>query len=85
MKNRMTYLAVHFWRPSLGVLYAFEKAMYVRECSRRAGSRVRGEGRERDTLQVIIFITPVAHGLVGFYSLREIVSSHQRVARFLHH
>ena len=72
MKNRMTYLAVHFWRPSLGVLYAFEKAMYARECSRRAGSRVRGEGREKDTLPVVIFIAPVTQGLVGFHSLREI-------------
>ena len=66
-------------------LYALEKAMYIRESSRRAGSRARGEGRERDTLPVITFIKPVAQGLVRFHSQREIVLSHQRVARFVHH
>ena len=30
-KNRMAHLALHFWRLSLGVLYAPEKSVYTRE------------------------------------------------------
>ena len=50
-KNRKTremgVTAAHFWRLSLGNSYTLAKAMWARDRSKGAGSRARGEGRER--------------------------------------
>ena len=46
-KNSMIHFGSHFWRLSLGVLYALAKAIYTRDTSKPAASRALGEGRER--------------------------------------
>ena len=66
-ENRMAHLALHFWRLSLGVLYALTKAMYTRESSKRAVSRAREEGMERGNLPVSTPKPPVAQRAGGIY------------------
>ena len=43
----MTLVGSHFWRLSLGVLYALEKVMYARGTSKGAGSEAWGEVGDR--------------------------------------
>ena len=45
LKNTMTLLAFHIWRPSLGNSCTLAKAMFARDTRKPAGSRARGEGR----------------------------------------
>ena len=65
-KTRVTgQLAPHFWRLSLGNSYTLAKAMCARDTSRPAGSRARGEGRERGNLPVTTAKPPVAQRAGG--------------------
>ena len=64
-KNTMTLLALYFWRLSLGVLNALEKPIYTRDTSRGAGSRARGEGREKGNLPATTSKPPVAQRAGG--------------------
>ena len=47
VQNRMAYLASHFWRLSLGNLYALAKAMFASDGCKGTGPEAWGEGRER--------------------------------------
>ena len=64
-KNETRKLPLHFWRLSLGNSYTLVKAVCARDTSKGAGSRARGEGRERGYLPATTAKSPVAQGTGG--------------------
>ena len=64
-KNETGQLALNFWRFSLGNSYTLVKPMYARDTSKRAGSKARGEGRERGRFTRATAKPPVAQGAGG--------------------